>query len=313
MREQARGLIARYRRNIDSIVARCHRVKARQMVRSGPSRSELLFLAAFLGVVVLLVGLAFDRVAVERSRTVPGVVDGFFGFISEMGKSQWELFPAGILVLILLAGCWTIVPPMVRVFWAQFGAFAFFLFASIGGAGIFVNIVKQFIGRGRPMTFELFGPFTLEPFRFVYDFQSFPSGHSATGGALIAFGFLVLRRWRLGLLLFGLAIAASRVVVGAHYPSDILAGLLVGYTFSIWLAYRFARYGWAFSLDPAGIIRARVAGLRRGFSRPGRATIVLAGLADALIGRPVWLPELKPIGAAASAESKLDRNRANDE
>ena len=166
------------------------------MVRSGPSRLELIFLAAFLGVVVLLVGLAFDRVAVERSRTVPGVVDGFFGFISEMGKSQWELFPAGILVLILLAGCWTIVPPMVRVFWAQFGAFAFFLFASIGGAGIFVNIVKQFIGRGRPMTFELFGPFTLEPFRFVYDFQSFPSGHSATGGALIAFGFLVLRRWR---------------------------------------------------------------------------------------------------------------------
>lgn len=283
------------------------------MARSAPSRSELIVLAALFGVLVLLSGLAFDRIAVERSRAVPDVIDGVFAFISDLGKSQWELVPAGVAVLILLAGRWSVVPPMVRAFWAQFGALSFFLFASVAGAGIFINVVKQFIGRGRPGTFDAFGPFTLQPFRFVYEFQSFPSGHAATAGAVIAFGFLVARRWRLGLLIFGLAIAVSRVVVGAHYPSDIFAGLVVGYVFSIWLAYRFARCGWAFSLDRAGIIRARVAALRRGFSRPGRAAIVLAGLADALIGRAVWLPEMKPIGAAASAESKFDRGRASDE
>lgn len=303
----------RYRTNIRAIGERAQRVLHRAVPREKMPGSTVILIVVFCFVAALVVGFAFDTVSVQRSRAVPVFIGDIFGFISWMGKSMWELYPAGIIVVILLAGRWSAVPKFVRAFWAEFGALSAFLFASIGGVGLLVNIVKQPIGRGRPVTFDLVGTLGFHPFSFDYDFQSFPSGHSATAGALIAFGFLVARRWRVGLLVFGLLIGASRVVVGAHYPSDVLAGLLLGYGFSIWLAYGFADRGWAFSLDTAGTIRARAACLRRGFTAPGRLAQVFAGLADAFAGRPVWLPELKPIGVRPHGDDGVERQRGLDE
>ncbi|SNT33770.1 undecaprenyl-diphosphatase [Streptosporangium subroseum] len=57
---------------------------------------------------------------------------------------------------------------------------------------------------------------------------SFPSNHATLAGA-IAVGVLLVDR-RLGVLagIAALAMAASRVYVGIHYPHDVLAGLALG-------------------------------------------------------------------------------------
>jgi undecaprenyl-diphosphatase len=57
---------------------------------------------------------------------------------------------------------------------------------------------------------------------------SFPSDH-ATAAFAIAVSIL-LRHRRAGLLALGMAtvVALSRVVVGVHYPSDVLAGAAIG-------------------------------------------------------------------------------------
>jgi undecaprenyl-diphosphatase len=57
---------------------------------------------------------------------------------------------------------------------------------------------------------------------------SFPSDHAVMAGAVAA-GVLVAHR-RLGLVALGLALlmAVDRVYVGAHFPLDVLAGLVVG-------------------------------------------------------------------------------------
>ncbi|MFO0763204.1 MAG: phosphatase PAP2 family protein [Byssovorax sp.] len=59
---------------------------------------------------------------------------------------------------------------------------------------------------------------------------SFPSGHAA--GIFTFATFIALRAPRYGLpaLILAVLIAASRCVLGVHYPSDVLAGALLGTT-----------------------------------------------------------------------------------
>lgn len=298
------------RENCAAIAERARRVQLRPTIHAPVFQtSDILALVVISVALIAIVGLAFDGLSVERARALPRAVYFVGDWLSYFGKSQWELVPAGIVVLVLLSGRWKIVPPLVRAAWAEIGALAAYIFLAIAGSGILVNIAKQFIGRGRPPTFDEYGALVLHPLEFVHRFQSFPSGHATTAGALIAIGFLVIPRWRLGLLILGLAIAASRVVVGAHYPSDILAGLIFGYAFSLWLAGRFAAAGWGFARGSTGSITARTASIRISFGSPARVAILFAGLLDALLGRRLWIAALKSIGDGSYDDARSRRNR----
>jgi membrane-associated phospholipid phosphatase len=57
---------------------------------------------------------------------------------------------------------------------------------------------------------------------------SFPSNHSAICAAFAVSLFLLYPRWGLAAAVYALLIGASRVMVGVHYPHDVIAGLLIG-------------------------------------------------------------------------------------
>ena len=61
------------------------------------------------------------------------------------------------------------------------------------------------------------------------DRYSFPSGHTLQAVCLttVTLAFFPALAWLL--VPFTLLVAASRVVLGLHYPSDVLAGALIGY------------------------------------------------------------------------------------
>ncbi|KQT16275.1 hypothetical protein ASG57_31900 [Bradyrhizobium sp. Leaf396] len=78
------------------------------------------------------------------------------------------------------------------------------------------------------MQFFANGVYGFDFFHVEAAWLSFPSGHVATVAALTAaLFFLGSRAWRVAASLSA-AVLVGRVVVGAHYPSDVLAGAACG-------------------------------------------------------------------------------------
>lgn len=57
---------------------------------------------------------------------------------------------------------------------------------------------------------------------------SFPSGHSAFFFAMATAIFLYNKKWGIWFFIAAILMNISRIIVGVHYPSDILAGAVIG-------------------------------------------------------------------------------------
>jgi undecaprenyl-diphosphatase len=59
--------------------------------------------------------------------------------------------------------------------------------------------------------------------------KSFPSAHATAAFAMAFAIYIQDRRWGAALLLLAALVALSRVAAGVHYPTDIMAGAVVGF------------------------------------------------------------------------------------
>jgi membrane-associated phospholipid phosphatase len=98
--------------------------------------------------------------------------------------------------------------------------------AAAALAGTAAYGVKVAVGRPRPAVKMERLADRADSFRPNY--QAFPSGHSAASAAF--FGVLFFVCWRLGLAFFPIPmlVGGSRIFLGAHYLSDVIAGLVLG-------------------------------------------------------------------------------------
>ena len=147
-----------------------------------------------------------------------GAGDAFMVRVTEAG-SVGVMLPVILVVLAWLAWrrCWR-----TAVYWIGSAAFA----------ELMVRVLKDTLGRHRPLAL----------YEGVERY-SFPSGHATVSVVVLAFlAFLVSRRqtgaWRTGVAVvvavYVVLVAFSRLYLGAHWLSDVLAGASFGLA---WVAF----------------------------------------------------------------------------
>lgn len=134
---------------------------------------------------------------------------------------------------------------------------ASYVFLSVAGGGLTALLIKYSIGRARPLLMDTHDHLTFHPLAWQADFSAFPSGHSATAGAMALSLALVFPLWRAPILATGIVVALSRQLVGAHWPSDTLMGFGLGVAFAYAIAHVFARRRLLFRYESWGSLRRR--------------------------------------------------------
>ncbi|MCX2741297.1 phosphatase PAP2 family protein [Pontibacter anaerobius] len=135
--------------------------------------------------------------------------------ITWFGDQQAVFVVGGFATLVFL----------VRRRWLSLVAF----WLALGGVGLTVRFGKKFISRDRPLGDVAY---------YAVEHFSFPSGHATT--SMVLFGMLAYFLYRhldvpwhrklLAAIAFILIVLVSfsRIYLGVHYLSDVLAGLLLG-------------------------------------------------------------------------------------
>jgi membrane-associated phospholipid phosphatase len=123
---------------------------------------------------------------------------------------------------------------------------AVMILVGVLGTGFLSGCAKRLLGRVRPGWPDE-GRFLGFQWRHQNSRESFPSLHSATAIALsVLLGRLYPQAWMIfwGL---GLVCALLRYLMDAHWPSDVAAGITLGYGLACW-AWRFWAVPWAWDV-----------------------------------------------------------------
>jgi membrane-associated phospholipid phosphatase len=145
-----------------------------------------------------------------------------FRVITEFGEGAVYLVPLGLVFL------WAWLKG--EELWATRAGF---VFVAIAVPGIFADIIKPVFARARPVLLfreNVFGFTWGSPHANAW---SFPSGHSVTVAALVAALYAVYPPAWPAYALLALLVMASRIILDAHYLSDVIAGLYIGAAFAL--------------------------------------------------------------------------------
>jgi undecaprenyl-diphosphatase len=146
-------------------------------------------------------------------------VRAYFRFVSRLGDGAF----------------WYALMALVALFdgWRGLGA-AGHLAATGGIAALLYRQLKRWTRRPRPFAADG----RIRAWIAPLDEFSFPSGHTlhAVSFTLVALAYYPALAWVL--IPFASSVALSRVVLGMHYPSDVIAAILIGgmlASLSLWL------------------------------------------------------------------------------
>ena len=147
----------------------------------------------------------------------------------------WIIFKSEFL------GWWILIALLVGIVFAhekkrEIGILVQACIAGLVSRFIFAEIIQYWYDRPRP--FEVLDD--IRQLVFHASGGSFPSAHASFFFAIAAVVFFYKRVW--GVIFFGMALymGTGRVEAGLHWPSDIVAGAVIG-IFSAWIVRMFIK------------------------------------------------------------------------
>jgi undecaprenyl-diphosphatase len=168
----------------------------------------------------------------------------FFRAITDYGKSIWYLWPSGLGILVCAAALrFGTRSEAQRQKLARLGQALLYFFLSVAVSGLFTDAIKPLLGRARPVEWDRKQAYGFHPITFHATWNSMPSGHATSAAAVAVALWFLVPRYRVVWMALGLLLAFSRVMVNAHYLSDVLAGIMMGGICSYAFWHRLQREG----------------------------------------------------------------------
>ena len=190
---------------------------------SEPLQKRRLVVASLIVLAVLILDVTEDTIGgdsgpIDRAilqfvhRHVPGMLHDFFGAVTLTG-SWAALVPLTILATLVLA-------------LMKHRREALLLFASLTTSALMIYVIKVSVDRDRPALWAT----------DLYWGSSFPSGHTLIVASFATAASLCVNRIRPAMhgyavaisLIWVFLVALSRLIIGVHWPTDVLAAACIG-------------------------------------------------------------------------------------
>ncbi len=214
-----------------------------------------LSLALCLGCALLL-DVPVARMALHTPPGLRWIAELF----SDLGLSGYMLALSGVVATTAFVALRRDRLSHCRPLLTLIGERALFVFAAVALSGIVVQVVKHVVGRARPGLLDQFGAFYFDHFSLQASLASFPSGHSTSIFALAAAIGLIVPRLRVPVFALAMLVGLARMILAAHYASDIVAGATLGVFMTLCVASVFADRSIAFT-RARGVLRLKGRGM----------------------------------------------------
>jgi undecaprenyl-diphosphatase len=185
-------------------------------------------------------------------RVVPLAISSAVGDLDEWlfralnGAGTNTVMDLFMVVITTVSAAFIIVLFVVPLWLRGYREASFDFLLLLGITVVLTEVIKFVVGRPRPCTGVLPSVRTLMGFGCDVELDpSFPSGHASRAFALAAFVGLRFR-WRAGSAAFGFAVLVglSRIYLGVHWPSDVVAGALLGVGLALAFEFGSKRLDW---------------------------------------------------------------------
>ncbi len=148
----------------------------------------------------------------------------FFVNITEIGDSLWFFV---ISILGFLISYFLSKSIIKNKFIQNLKTFFIFFFTATLLTGALTQLIKHIIGRPRPSYSSKSDLFGFEFFSLESSLHSFPSGHTSTIFIVALVLSMLTPKLKIYYIFFALIVGLSRVIVGAHFLTDVIGGIVI--------------------------------------------------------------------------------------